>query len=126
MQTLKQWAVAIVGAIALGVSGTAAVPAADIFVDAGPPPYQPAVPQYGAPVAPVYPYAPPPVVYAYPPPPPVVYYAEEPPPVVVYPRRYGYAYGSYDYSRSYGHYGDYGHRHYGHGGHSYGHRGGHG
>jgi hypothetical protein len=59
----------------------------------------------------------------------VVYYEAEPPPVVVYPRRYGYAYGDYGYSRSYGHYGHghyghYGHRHYGHGGRGYGH--GHG
>jgi hypothetical protein len=91
MQTLKQWALAVVGAVALGGPATGVAQAADI----------PAQPYYRSAPAPQY--APPPVVQAYPPPvvyryapPPVVYYNVPAPivvaPPVVYPRRFVYGY----------------------------------
>jgi hypothetical protein len=107
MQTLKQWAIAFAGAIAVGGSGASVATAADIPVQ----PYQ-AAPQYAPPPAAVYPA--PPVVYRYAPP-PVVYY--DAPPVVVapvYPRRYVYGYRPY-YRGYYGYrgYGPYAARGYG-------------
>jgi hypothetical protein len=108
MQTLKQWAVACVGAVALAGSGTGVATAADIPAQ---PYYQPAdapgpqyAPQYvPGPVEGAYP--PPPVVYGYARP-PVVYY-DAPPVVVVpgpaYPRRY--VYGYVPYPRYHGYYG---------------------
>src|ERR1700741_72821 len=94
---LKQWAIGLVGAVAL----IGPVAAADIPVDAGPPVYQGAAPRYAPPpLARLSPYAPPRVVYGYAPP-PVVYY-DDVPPVVVYPGRYGYGYGSGYGPRYYG------------------------
>jgi hypothetical protein len=100
MQTLKQRAIAAVGAIVLTGFGVASAAAADIPVAPGP--------YYGeyAPPAPVVPPAP--IPYGYPPPVAVAppgYYA---PPVVVvpapyYPRRY--VYGVRPYPSYYGPYG---------------------
>jgi len=115
MQTLKQWAVAVVAAIALGgfLGGFGSPAAAD-----EPGPNHQAAPQYDpAPVRPVYPHAPPPVIYGYAPPPPAIVYYDYPPPVVIYPPRYRYAYGGYHpHHHGYRHHGyrHYGHRHHGH------------
>ena len=104
MQTLKQWAVAVVAAIAMGGLGSPA------SADEPGPNYQP-MPQYEqAPVQRVYPEAPPPVIYGYAPPPAIVYY-DYPPAVVVYPPRSRYAYGGY-HPRYHGHRHP-GHRHQG-------------
>jgi hypothetical protein len=119
MQTLKQWAIAAVGAVAFGGLGMASAPAADVAVQPGPTVYERAVPQYAPAPVEVYPAAPPPVVYRYaPPPPPAVVYYDYPPPVVVYPRRYRYAYGGYHHHRHHHHHGPrivrgYGHHHHG-------------
>jgi hypothetical protein len=118
MQTLKQWAITAVGAIAVGGLGMASAPAADVAVQPGPTVYERAVPQYAPAPVEVYPAAPPPVVYRYAPPPPAVVYYDYPPPVVVYPRRYRYAYGGYHHHRHHHHHGPhivrgYGHHHHG-------------
>jgi hypothetical protein len=111
MQTLKEWAIACVGAIAMGGLGAGVATAADIPLQ----PYEAApAPQYAPPPAAVYPR--PPVVYGYAPP-PVVYY-DAPPVLVVpspaYPRRFVYGYRPY-YSGYYGYRGYAGYRGY-HGG----------
>jgi hypothetical protein len=109
MQTWKQRALALMGAIAFG---TVSAAAADIPVQPAPR-YHGAAPHYGPPpVAEIRPHAPPPVVVYRPVPPPVVYYHYVPPPVVVgpavYPRRY-FAYPHYPRVRYVGprHYGPY-------------------
>ena len=102
MQTLKQCAIAFVGAIVVGGLGAGIATAADIPMQ----PYEAApAPQYAPGPTAVYPA--PPVVYRYAPP-PAVYY-EAPPYVVVpgpvYPRRFGYAYGYRPYPSYRGYYG---------------------
>lgn len=112
MHMLKQRAIAVAGAIALGGLGMGAAMAADIPAQPGPPVYHGGYAP--GPVEPAYPYPPPPVVYGYPP----AYYGYAPRVVVVpppfYPRRYA-AYPYYPryygprvyapyYARRYGYY----------------------
>jgi hypothetical protein len=102
MQTLRQHAIALVGALALGGLGVNAALAADVAVPPGPPSYGPPVYRGDYAPRPVDPYPfPPPVVYGYPPPPPVVYYGGYGPAVVPgpyyrpYPFYRAHAYGPY-------------------------------